>query len=72
MPKKTDGADISFEEALSKLGGIVEKLEGKSVPLEESVKLYEEGRRLSRLCREKLAIVEKRLEEIDKNSPAED
>ena len=34
---------MTFEKALEKLNGLVEKLEGGNLPLERSLKLYEEG-----------------------------
>lgn len=33
----------SFEEKLERLNAIVEKVEGETLPLEESIALYEEG-----------------------------
>ena len=56
-----------FEDALSKLEKIVAKLEGGDVPLEESLKLFEEGIRLSRICNQKLDEAEKRVEILLKN-----
>jgi exodeoxyribonuclease VII small subunit len=56
MPKE------KFEDALSKLEKIVSKLEGGDIPLEESLKLFEEGIRLSRFCNQKLDEAEKRVE----------
>ncbi len=56
MPKE------KFEEALKKLEKIVSKLEEGDIPLEESLKLFEEGIRLSRFCNEKLDEAEKRVE----------
>ncbi len=56
MPKE------KFEEALQKLEKIVSKLEEGDIPLEESLKLFEEGIRLSRFCNQKLDEVEKRVE----------
>ena len=41
----------SFEEALGRLNEIVKKLETGDVALEESMRLYEEGMRLGRLCK---------------------
>jgi exodeoxyribonuclease VII small subunit len=41
---------------------IVSKLEDGEIPLEESLKLFEEGIRLSRLCNQKLEEAEKRVE----------
>jgi exodeoxyribonuclease VII small subunit len=51
-----------FEDALSRLEKIVSKLEDGEIPLEESLKLFEEGIRLSRLCNQKLEEAEKRVE----------
>jgi exodeoxyribonuclease VII small subunit len=51
-----------FEDALSKLEKIVSRLEDGEIPLEESLKLFEEGIRLSRLCNQKLEEAEKRVE----------
>jgi exodeoxyribonuclease VII small subunit len=56
-----------FEDALNKLEKIVAKLEGGDVPLEESLRLFEEGIRLSRLCNQKLDEAEKRVEILLKN-----
>jgi len=51
-----------FEDALSKLEKIVSRLEDGEIPLEESLKLFEEGIRLSRFCNQKLDEAEKRVE----------
>ena len=44
----------SFEESLKKLETIVEKLEQCDLPLEESLKLFEEGVGLSAICKKEL------------------
>jgi len=51
-----------FEDALSKLEKIVSKLEKGDIPLEESLKLFQEGIRLSRFCNQKLDEAEKKVE----------
>jgi exodeoxyribonuclease VII small subunit len=51
-----------FEDALNKLEKIVSQLEEGDISLEESLKLFEEGIRLSRVCNQKLDEVEKRVE----------
>ena len=51
-----------FEDCLNKLEKIVSKLEEGEIPLEESLKLFEEGIRLSRVCSHKLDEAEKRVE----------
>ena len=52
----------TFEAALKQLEEIVQKLEKGEMPLEESLVLYEEGVRLSRLCHAKLEEAEGRIE----------
>ena len=56
MPKER------FEDALNKLEKIVSKLEGGDIPLEESLRLFEEGIRLSRFCNQKLDEAERKVE----------
>jgi len=60
-------AKEKFEEALNKLEKIVSKLEKGDIPLEESLKFFEEGIRLSRLCNQKLDEAEKRVEVLLKD-----
>ena len=54
--------DIKFEDALSNLEGIVKKLEGGELSLEESLVAFEEGIRLSRICSKQLDAAEKKIE----------
>ncbi|HKL14949.1 MAG TPA: exodeoxyribonuclease VII small subunit [Balneolaceae bacterium] len=58
----------SFEEALTKLEAIVDKLDDDEITLEESVQLYEEGLKLSKLCSETLENAELKIEEIEKKN----
>ncbi len=51
-----------FEDALNKLEKIVSQLEEGDISLEDSLKLFEEGIRLSRICNQKLDEAEKRVE----------
>lgn len=51
-----------FEDALEKLEKIVSQLEEGNISLEDSLKLFEEGIRLSRFCNQKLDEAEKRVE----------
>ena len=52
----------SFETQLGALERIVRELERGDLPLEESLKLFEEGVRLSRECQERLNQAERRIE----------
>ena len=61
----------SFEAALQKLDEIVQKLEKGDLPLEQSLVLYEEGIRLSRLCHAKLEEAEGKIELLLKDSRGE-
>ncbi|VUT24502.1 MAG: exodeoxyribonuclease VII small subunit [Candidatus Methanolliviera sp. GoM_oil] len=56
--------DASFEDALEKLEGIVQKLEDGGFSLEESLKLFEEGVFLSRFCYKKLNEAEGKIEKL--------
>lgn len=52
----------TFESSLGELEKIVRRLEDGDLPLEESLKLFEDGVRLSRECRERLDQAERRIE----------
>jgi len=54
----------SFEESIRRLNDIVEKLESGELPLEESVRLFEEGVKLARASQSTLDRAEKRVEEL--------
>ena len=51
-----------FEEHLTKLESIVEKLEKGDLTLDESVKLFEEGMKLSEACKAELEQAEGRIQ----------
>lgn len=57
-------ADLSFEDALARLEGIVQRLESGQAPLEESISLYEEGARLKAHCEARLKAAQLRVEKI--------
>ncbi|MBP3952301.1 exodeoxyribonuclease VII small subunit [Bacillus suaedae] len=60
----TDQKDKTFEEAMTELEEVVEKLEQGDVPLEEAIGMFQEGMALSKLCHEKLEKVEKQMDQI--------
>lgn len=62
MAEKTQKTEVTFEAAKKRLGAIVEKLEEGELPLEESLRLFEEGVGLARAAQEKLDGAEKRIE----------
>jgi exodeoxyribonuclease VII small subunit len=57
-------SELKFEKALEKLEKIVKDLEAGNIPLEEALKKYEEGVKLSRLCTEKLTQAETKIEQL--------
>ena len=54
--------EIKFEEKMKKLEGIVSDLETGEMPLEESLKRYEDGVKLLRLCRKRLDETKRKVE----------
>ena len=52
----------SFEDALSEIKVIIEKLEGGNLSLEESLIVFERGIELITLCYKKLGEVQKKVE----------
>ena len=54
----------SFEKNLQKLELIVEKLDSGEIGLEESVKLYEEGMKIKKICDNKLKDIEMQIKKI--------
>ena len=60
-----------FEEALKKLEGIVEAMESDDLPLETLLAKYEEGARLVKICQEKLAEAELKIQQLEKNAAGE-
>ena len=63
-PAADNGEAPSFEVALERLETIVEELEGGNLTLDESIKRYEEGVKLSRLLGQTLDQAEKRIERL--------
>ena len=52
----------SFEEQLAELERVVDRLEGGGLSLDESVKLFEDGMRLSNACKAQLSSAESRIQ----------
>jgi exodeoxyribonuclease VII small subunit len=67
----TAKGSLPFEEALKKLEGIVEALESDDLPLETLLARYEEGARLVKICQEKLAEAEVKIQLLEKNAAGE-
>jgi exodeoxyribonuclease VII small subunit len=54
----------TFEAAIKRLGEIVVTLEKGDLPLEESLRLFEEGVKLSRISQERLDGAQKKVERL--------
>src|SRR5205809_3484029 len=61
-------APLNFESAMERLEEIVEQMESGKMPLEDLIVRYEEGMKLVKICQERLASAEQRIEIITRNS----
>lgn len=64
MKTKKKEKEILFEDYLKKLEKIVQQLEEGELTLDESVKLYEEGMSISKLCLDKLNKTKQKIEQL--------
>ena len=64
MPKN----EMQFEKALERLEKIVSELENGRVSLDDSLKTYEEGVKLSRICNKKLEEAQTKIEILMKKA----
>ena len=60
MPEKQD----TFEKDLKQLEDVVARLEQGDLPLDEAMKLFQEGMRLSKLCSQRLSTVEQEIKKL--------
>jgi exodeoxyribonuclease VII small subunit len=61
-------AELNFEGAMDRLEKIVEQMESGKLPLEDLIVRYEEGMNLVKVCQERLAKAEQKIEIIARNS----
>ena len=61
-------ANPPFEEALQKLETVVEAMESDDLPLETLLAKYEEGTRLVKICQDKLAEAELKIQKLEKDT----
>ncbi len=70
-PSSQDAAtmhDLKFEEALTQLEQIVQRMEGGRLPLDESLAAYRRGSELLRLCHQQLSEAERQIQILDNGS----
>ncbi len=58
----------SFEDSLSKLEKIVEQMESGDLKLEDSLKLFEDGMKLTKECNQRLNEIEKKVKQLLKTA----
>lgn len=61
----------TFEQQMKMLQQIVEKLEANDVELDESIKLYEEGLKLSKTLKDQLSAFEEKITQLNKGEEDE-
>ena len=61
-------SELNFEGAMDRLEKIVEQMESGKLPLEDLIVRYEEGMNLVKVCQERLANAEQKIEIIAHNS----
>ncbi len=67
MPKKK----MTFELALNRLEELVKQLEAGDIPLEESIKSFDEGKNLVKFCLELLDKAEIKVKELEESPSGE-
>jgi len=76
MADEVKDKELKFEQALKKLETISERLNSGNEDLDELLNLYEEGIRYLKICREKLAEAEMKVqiltERLNKELPEEE
>ncbi|MEI2727088.1 MAG: exodeoxyribonuclease VII small subunit [Verrucomicrobiota bacterium] len=71
LPNAPVKTGIPFEEALQKLETLVEAMESGDLPLESLLARYEEGVKLTKICQDKLAEAELKIQQLEKTAGGE-
>ncbi len=61
---KSPAAELNFEKAMDRLEAIVDQMESGKLHLEDLIVRYEEGMGLVKICQERLASAEQKIEMI--------
>lgn len=64
-------AEKKFEDNLKRFEEIVEQLEQGDVPLEDTVKVFQEGLKLAKICKDKLKSAESEIQKLIKDSDSD-
>ncbi len=68
MPKSakpTAVADLTFEQALEELDGLVRAMEAGELPLDEAIAAYRRGAELAQYCQSRLTHAEQQMKVLD-------
>ncbi len=71
MTEKNEQIEKSFEESLNELEKVAQDIEKGDLSLEEAIKQFEKGIKLSKECSEKLDNAEKRINILVQNANGE-
>ena len=66
MTKNNEKKQLNFDRSLKQLEEIVGKMETDELSLEESIKLFEEGMKLSKSCQAALKEAEGKIQKLSK------
>lgn len=64
---KPEEKQPSLEELFEGLDGVVKRLEGEDITLEESFRLYQKGMNMLKQCNETIDTVEKKVQILDED-----
>lgn len=65
---KPPANELNFEQAMDRLEAIVDQMESGKLALEELIVRYEEGMGLAKICQDRLASAQQKIEIIARNS----
>lgn len=71
MTEKNINQEMTFESAMARLEQIVNRLESGKATLDDSLKLYEEGIALVRLCSDRLDKAEQKIKIVKNDANGE-
>ncbi len=63
--------DLTYEQAVAELEGIIKKLESGEASLDDSISLYSRGMELSKFCKEKLDSIVKQISILGEDGKSE-
>ena len=63
-----DDAELSFEQALTNLEEIIQRMESGEAPLDSLVKNYQNGLKMLNFCRRKIEAAEMKIKEVQEKN----